>query len=181
MAIARRTAVSALLLALAACGADPAADSTSAPTTHSISGAGLTLQIPAEWSGRIVQPAGNSPNVLQAASVPLLPFDDSSGGDNIIDALPAGATFINVLDYGPPAAWMTTDPRWAGTLAVHITAADLDRAGSAVDPKREAIDDVIANGHALVVTVAFGEANPTASDITAANAVVSSLGVAPNA
>jgi hypothetical protein len=179
-------AISTVVLALIAsgCGHRASIDSASArpARTHTLSGAGLTLQLPPDWTGRIVEPkpSANEPNVLQAGSAQLLRFD-GSGGDNIIDTLGRGATFVNVLDYGAPATWMATDPRWAHTLPVQIGAADLEGAGAAVDPKRKAIVMLIANGHALVVTVAFGESDPTSDEIAAANAVISSLSIKPDA
>lgn len=140
-----------------------------------IEGHGLALTVPDSWDGRVITDA-DAIAVLQAGSQPL-PANDGDGGDGAIEALKSGDMYINVLDYITPDDWMETSPVWANSLPVSFDQTDLSDPEPGVNPKVLGRRFVLANGSAVVVTLAFGEAKPTSDELAAGNQILSSLSV----
>lgn len=169
------SAAAALSASLAGCGGTAAADSagdvggtTSASATLSLRG--LTVAVPDGWgSESFVNASGMSVIRVGSFTFPDRPDDDV--GQVARESMKPDDVLINIVDftgvderdstYRPVESPLTVDGSEAtGQEGYYVPAI---------------IDSVLIEGHKLYLSVAFGKAPPSAAQVSAANAVLSTL------
>jgi len=140
-----------------------------------LSAGGLSLVVPAGWSGLAYAAPRRHLSVLRTASFALPPAGaDDDVGEGAHRRMRPGDVLVNLLDEGRP------DPRLGLTparLPLRITRGDLGafegcRLGCALEQLR-------VSGRAFALWAVFGRAHPSASQLRLANRVLATLRVRP--
>ena len=180
----RRRALIATMVALAAAGliafiAVAAGSGNSAhPSNSTVSGYGLSIQLPAGWYGRISRPSPMDAITLEAATVPLAPAGDGSF-EQTEQAMGAGDAYIRLSDIGAPPPYLGREHTWQkASLPISVDATSAQRYLEGHSLPANIIHPFLINNRAITVYVGFGSA-PTPAAIQEVNQLLASLAVAP--
>lgn len=171
-------------LVLTACAGSDEAQPSSAATRgadlagheRTVSGHGLSIELPPGWQGRVIRPAAEVAAQLIAGNFALPPHEDHLG-PKTRQAMTPQSIYV----------WLAVDPvhehlqpnRWVdASLPIHIAPSDFG-AFEGVESPSEAVRWLIVDGEAVLVIVGFGVANPTGAMLAEANRVLASLTLTP--
>jgi hypothetical protein len=162
-----------------ACGAiDSAAPQKPAAQNMraTISGYGMSIELPSGWTGRIFKRDALSAAVLRAANFPLY-LGTSMALASVASDIPDGGIFIEVSDLELP---MPREP-WEGwsreTAPIEVRRSDFGRYEGTVAPGF-ALRNVVVNGRSLMIGVGFATPAPDDALLARANQLLGSLRVA---
>jgi hypothetical protein len=161
----------------AACGASTGLQSRRAAEArgNTISGYGISIDLPSGWSGRIFKRDTRTAVALRAANSPVYlgasVFPGAAGAE-----MPADGVLIELSDPEiplPNSSFPTT------TLPIDIRRSDFGRFKGVTTPGY-ALRHVALNGRSVMVGVGFGSADPSDALLAEANRVLTSLHVEPD-
>ena len=141
-----------------------------------ISGYGMSIELPTGWTGRIFKRDARSAAVLRAASFPLY-LGTSMTLASVAAVIPDGGIFIDVNDLELP---MPSEPSegWSQeTPPIEVRRSDLGRYEGTVTPG-VALRNVVVDRRALMIEVGFATPEPDDALLARANRVLGSLRVA---
>jgi hypothetical protein len=141
-----------------------------------ISGYGMSIELPSGWTGRIFKRDALSAAVLRAANFPLY-LGTSMALASVASDIRDGGIFIEVSDLELP---MPREP-WEGwsreTAPIEVRRSDFGRYEGTVAPGF-ALRNVVVNGRSLMIGVGFATPAPDDALLARANQLLGSLRVA---
>lgn len=160
----------AAALALAGCGGDAGGIGDSAERT--ISGFGVSIDLPPGWDGRIVKPEPEVATHVLAGNFSLPSAENFLGAET---AKAMGPQSLYVWAAGFDPAHEQLSRRWIETLLpIQIARTDFG-SFEGVASRAEAVRWVIVEKKAILVMVGFGADQPSDDLIAEANAVLATL------
>jgi hypothetical protein len=146
-----------------------------APKT--ISGHGLSIELPEGWQGRVSKPGPEYATTLRAANF-RLPVDEDYPGPKTGQAMGKGSIVIDVNDLGPyPSPGFPSEGWVEATLPIAIGRSDFGGPFEDWSPPGYALRNLVVGGRALMVGVGFGTATPSDELLAEANRVLATLRV----
>lgn len=160
-----------LALALGGCGAAEPVSESGAVDSRTISGHGLSIELPSGWDGDVVKSGLNVAPLLRAANFPLTaPASDI--GRQLQRTMGAGDVLLSVADYGEVPGAKDTG---LSALPVQLGRSEVTSFEGFLEPV--ATHSLTVNGHTLQLWVVTAK-EPTDRQLEQANAVLATLEVA---
>ena len=148
-------------------------------TKSTVSGYGLSIQLPAGWNGRIYRPSPADAITLEAATVPLAPTGDGSF-EQTEQAMGAGDAYIRLSDIGAPPPYLGKEHTWQrASLPISVDPTSVQRYLEGQSLPANIIRPLVIKNRAITVYVGFGS-SPSPAAMKQVNQVLSSLSVAPS-
>jgi hypothetical protein len=144
---------------------------------RTISGYGMSLDVPDGWRGRIFKRNAYTVSLLRAANFPT--YLGSGHLNGLMRRMPEDGINVEVADYEIPAG--ERSPVWTeASLPIEIDRSDFDMFEGVTAPAF-ALRQVVVNGRTIGVGVGFGQAEPDDALLAEANRVLAGLRVSDDA
>ena len=167
----RPIVIMAAVFAFAGCSGD--ADDIGGSADRTISGFGVSINLPPGWDGRIVKLEPNAATQVLAGNFSLPSAEDFLGAETA-KAMGPQSLYVWAADLGSDREHLQPG-RWKETsLPIQIARADFGPFEGVASPV-EAVQWAIVGEKAILVMVGFGADQPSDDLIAEANAVLATL------